>query len=240
MLTSQASQRREMCRWLETTDPSPIHNRSQDLYEHGTGDWVSRLPEWMRLISGGSRCLWIQGIPGAGKTVLMSHLINRLRDHADHSSNPIIAIVYYYCYFGRAQDESGPFLRWLISQLCRQAEKVPLNGSQCFRRGGELTVSELFLFLESVLGLFETVYIVLDAIDESIRPRDNFLRVIRELATVPRFSNTRFLASSRDHFDIEETMKSISDQIPMTNSCVEEDIKQYVHSRLKNHPKFRV
>ncbi|KAK3689399.1 hypothetical protein B0T22DRAFT_513785 [Podospora appendiculata] len=82
------SQRHGVLRWLERTDPSPIHVRNHKIYEPQTGNWIKR------------SAIWSNWSP------------NRKDDK--------VACVYYYCYFGYAQDETAPFLRWVISQLCRQ------------------------------------------------------------------------------------------------------------------------
>ncbi|KAK0712646.1 hypothetical protein B0T26DRAFT_342917 [Lasiosphaeria miniovina] len=63
-------QRQEIYEWLHATDPSTLHHQACDRYEIGTGDWVLRLDQWKAWLEGGSRSIWIRGIPGAGKTIL--------------------------------------------------------------------------------------------------------------------------------------------------------------------------
>lgn len=40
--TQKDSEKREIHKWLVTTNPSDIHNRSRKLYEPGTGSWMLR------------------------------------------------------------------------------------------------------------------------------------------------------------------------------------------------------
>src|SRR5437016_2855733 len=80
------AERREVYKWLEAIDPSSLHHRACDQYEAGTGDWVLRSDDWKAWISGQKRGLWVHGIPGAGKTVLASHLIETVKAHCKDDS----------------------------------------------------------------------------------------------------------------------------------------------------------
>ncbi|KAF2449270.1 hypothetical protein P171DRAFT_480367 [Karstenula rhodostoma CBS 690.94] len=115
-------ERQQIQRWLVTTNPSGIHNRFQNLYEPGTASWMLRTPEWPLWIEGKHRCLWIHGIPGAGKSILASYLAEKIENYctASSSGSSKLGHAYYYCYFGHNQDEASHFLRWIIGQLCRQ------------------------------------------------------------------------------------------------------------------------
>ena len=197
-----------------------------------------RSNDWMSWVDAEQRCLWIHGIPGAGKTVLISYLIEQIKQHCDESSKEKSAYVYYYCYFGHDQDEAAPFLQWLLNQLCRQADLVPSSVYKMYKQGGEPSLVELLKALEDITDAFEIAYIVVDAIDES-SPREDLLKVLRDLITDPRFKKIQLLASSREYIDIERVMEEISLSVSMANPSVEEDIRRYVHSTLQSNPKFR-
>ncbi len=223
--------------WLQHTDPSPLHYRAQDDYEPGTGDWMLRSPEWAGWLAGKHRCLWIHGIPGAGKTVLLSHLIEQIRRHCDQISPRKTIHVYYYCYFGRNQDEAKPFLKWLINQLCRKADFIPEFTYNLYKNGKEPSLAELLGAFRRILVRFETVYIALDAIDES-GSQDDLLLVLRDFATSPAFAQIRMISSSRNYVNIEKGMLDIAMPISMNNPFVEQDIRHYVHSTLQINPRF--
>ncbi|KAH7094916.1 hypothetical protein FB567DRAFT_511316 [Paraphoma chrysanthemicola] len=231
------SQQREIYRWLEKTDPSPLHNRAWKLHEQETSSWMLRSPEWNEWLAGNLRCLWVHGIPGAGKTILASFLVEQLKCHCKHRKR--IAFSYYYCYFGHNQDEASPFLSWTISQLCRQAQFVPDLVHELFRQGGQPSLTELLLALEASLQKFDVAYVVLDAADES-KPREDLLRVLRDLASDARFSKIRCLVTSRKYIDIEQALEPISRSVPMSNGLVEDDIRMHVRSILRSKPKFQL
>lgn len=43
--------------------------------------------EWTEWLDAKQRCLWVHGIPGAGKTVLMCHLFEQVEQHCENSQN---------------------------------------------------------------------------------------------------------------------------------------------------------
>ncbi|KAK3368329.1 hypothetical protein B0H63DRAFT_404201, partial [Podospora didyma] len=238
------SQRREIHKWLETTNPTSNHHDAYRVHEDDTSQWVLRLDEWKAWLEGtsGSRFLWIHGIPGAGKTILASFLVEQIRAHcAATGDDKKHGLAYYYCYFGRSQDEAGPCLSWIFSQLCRQVQFIPeaVNMLQLCQQHPSLELKTiLYKGLEVLLQKFETAYIVIDAVDESL-PRAGLLDVIRRLSTESRFSKIRLLATSREYRDILESLQRISVPISMSNPHVEEDIRAYVVAELHNNRAFR-
>lgn len=203
-----------------------------------TGSWILRTPEWSSWLSANERCLWIHGIPGAGKTILMSYLIQHLKQHCSNSRTRKCAIVYYYCYFGHNQNEAAPFLRWLVNQLCRQADSTPRYVYRLYNECGEPDLEELLIAVGEVLEEFDCTYLVIDALDESI-PRNDLLQVLRALATDPKFQKVQLLASSREYIDIEKAMGEFSIPVSMANPSVEEDIRLHVRASLKSNYKFK-
>ncbi|KAF4486899.1 hypothetical protein CGGC5_v006585 [Colletotrichum fructicola Nara gc5] len=232
------SEQRDVFNWLQDTDPSPLHHLAQKNYEAGTCDWGSRLPEWTRFLNGSERCLWIHGISGAGKTILASQLIKRIEDRCLNSRSERGFSVYYYCYFGHNQDESTPFLRWVLNRLCRKAQKVSNHLWEVHKYGEIPSLAHLLTALGLVLENFDEVYVTIDAVDES-NPREDLLKIIRDLVTDPRFDKIRLLVTSREYLDIEKDMENISTSISMGNPYLEADIRHYTWSRLVRERKFK-
>ena len=167
----------------------------------------------------------------------MSYLIEQIGKFCNQTSHRRSIYVYYYCYFAHNQDETKPFLKWVISRLCREAAYVPTYIYDLSKHGAEPSLTALLEAVAQLLTSFETVYIAVDAIDES-KSRDDLLQVLRSFATDRRFKGLQLVTSSREHIDIEETMSSLSVPISMNNPFVEQDIRNHVHSNLRTNPRF--
>ncbi|KAF0321271.1 L-galactose dehydrogenase [Colletotrichum asianum] len=226
------AERRELFKWLEESDPSSLHHRAQDNHEPDTCDWATRLLEWPEFLSGKEHCLWIHGIPGAGKTILASQLIDKIEQHCKASGSGRLVSIWYYCYFAHNQDESASLLKWILSRLCRTANEISDHLWKLFRHGGAPSLKDLLVAIEWALEHFDEVYITVDATDES-NPREDLLKVMRKLATDVRFSKIRLLLTSREYFDIEAVMTEFSTPISMKNKFLDADIRLYTESRLR-------
>ncbi|KAF4831931.1 Vegetative incompatibility protein HET-E-1 [Colletotrichum tropicale] len=226
------SQRHEVFKWLVDVDPSSLHHRAQKNYEPGTCDWAESLPEWHKYLGGRERCLWVHGIPGAGKTILASRLIEKIENHCEVSTSEKLLSIYYYCYFGHNQDEASSLLKWILNRLCREADGVSDHLWRLFKHGGAPSLTSLLTAVERALEPFHTVYVTIDAIDES-SPREDLLKIIRDLATDLRFHKIRLLLTSREYFDIEKILIEFSSSISMRNPFLDADIYHYTQSRLQ-------
>ena len=238
MISGLEAERRDILSWLKNTDPSPLYHGARENYEPGTGDWLLRSQEWKDWVGTRPRCLWIHGIPGAGKTMLLSHAIESITEYCAQQSQRCSACVYYYCYFGHKQDETQAFLAWLVGQLCRQADFVPPRLSKERSLGHAPSNAVYLSALADICKYFERIYVVLDAIDESQQPWDGLLSVLESLVTDVRFEKIQTLASSREYWEIEITMNQIALPVSMANPHVEADIRLRVRALLKNKRHF--
>lgn len=167
----------------------------------------------------------------------MSYLIEQIEKFCAQSSHRRSIYVYYYCYFAHNQDETKPFLKWVISRLCREVEHIPTYVYNLSKHGAEPSLTALLDAVAQLLVSFESVYIAVDAIDES-RSRDDLLQILQILVTDRRFKRLQLVTSSREYIDIERIMSSLSVSIPMNNPFVEQDIRYHVHANLESNPRF--
>ena len=232
------SQRQEVIRSLESVNPSSLHCAAFKKHEDHTSNWLVQSPEWINWLDREKpqKFLWIHGIPGSGKTVLASFIIEQVKAHC--SDDPKLCYAYYYCHYSHNQDEGMSFLKWIIAKLCRHATWIPAQLKKIHDHGYEPNIAELENALEAVLERFEMTYVVIDAVDEST-PRDDLLAVIETIVIEKRFKNLKVLATSRKYFDIEKVFVGISEPISMSNPLVEKDIRLFVHSRLLSSPLVR-
>jgi Cdc6-like AAA superfamily ATPase len=223
--------------WLVTTDPSSNHNNACQLHEPHTGKWLTNSPEYASWKDCTTRLLWLHGIPGAGKTVLHSFIVEDVKRFSHNPSLSTTGWGYYYCYFARNQDETPLFLRWLINQLCRQIKGLPADVQQLCREGGHPSMSRLLQVLGSVSKLFSRVYVVIDALDES-KDRERLLALLIEILEAESLDTVQLLVTSQRELDIERAILPLSTILSLSNPYVDEDIRKYIQSCLSQNRRF--
>jgi len=232
--------RSQILKWLVTTDPSSYHNSTCALRESHTGLWLQKSPEYSDWKEGRTPLIWFYGIPGAGKTVLFSYIVEDIKPLCNLQATGGTAYVYYYCYFGRNQDESVPFMQWTINQLARQAQHVPAGIKEQFDADQQPSLPVLIDALAELAERFDRIYLLVDALDESAS-RSNLLQVLQSLNT-GRFHNIDILAMSREEADIKFALKYAAQavSVSLSNPYVDEDIATYIRSELAVKPKLRL
>ncbi|KAF2106329.1 hypothetical protein BDV96DRAFT_654718 [Lophiotrema nucula] len=234
---------RKVCDWIEHTNPTMMHNQSCRYHEDLTCRWMHRIDQWNDWLSRRRRVIWIHGIPGAGKTVLTSYLIQKTIEHCESLQAERSACIYYYCSFRHGnrlrQDECEPFLRWIVSQLCRISNTIPSDLIELHQQNSIPGCSALKSAFKELLSGFDALFIILDAADESF-PRQDLLRLLEEIATHPDFQNIQLLVTSRRYPDIERMLRPLSEpSLPMSNSVVETDIRIYTSAMLERQDRFK-
>ncbi|KAL2168025.1 hypothetical protein VTG60DRAFT_560 [Thermothelomyces hinnuleus] len=236
-----ANERAEICKWLEQVNPSRNHNSAGEVREKETCRWLSDSTEWRSWKDGSGsgsrlRLLWIHGVPGAGKTVLAHTMAEKLA--AEARSDGQVGFAYYYCSYMRSQDETAPFLAWIVSQFCRQARYIPATLREQYERILEPSIKDLIGYLEAVLNRFHRAYVVVDAVDESTQ-HEKLVNVLCILGSDARFAKLRLAITSREMQDIKGAFQHRAIALSMANGGVKEDIRRYVESKLKERPYTR-
>lgn len=99
-------------RWLSAPDPSTNYRRALQQRQDGTALWFFESDEFSQWTSTTDSRLWLSGIPGCGKTVLSSAIIEKLEMDSSHT------VLYFFFDFSDAEKRSlEGMLRSLINQL---------------------------------------------------------------------------------------------------------------------------
>ncbi|KAF8518577.1 hypothetical protein JB92DRAFT_2712247, partial [Gautieria morchelliformis] len=173
-----------------------------------------------------------------------STIIREISHHC--TSDPSLAVAFFYFDF-RSKDIDPPsLLRALIKQLSLKSTQTPATTfnylAQLFsdkKNGLESpSLEELKSTLKSIIGTFEkNVYIIFDALDEC-PDRHQFLKLIKEIHGW-NFDTLCLLATSRYEQDIERTLRDlVSHQVSMEEGLVDSDIRVYVSRALKDDNKL--
>lgn len=226
-------ERRNILQWLKPDgiDAREFHRRKRDLREEGTCNWLAKSGPWLDWCEGGSelnaRFLWIHGLPGAGKTVLASFAIDEVAKMYLHKG-----VSYYYCSHERqkkghtSSEEAISFLRWVIRDLTAQITRLKAGPSDqqaaipkklqdlyCKHDFGVDSLLECLLavteYIAKGLEFQQQVCIIVDAVDESPLPRNDFLRVLTTIGTDPDWQHVSLCFTSRKETDIAKAIEDI-------------------------------
>jgi len=157
-------------------------------------------------------------MPGSGKTILASALIDELlRIHGkrtiEQRQERKYGFSYYYCSHEHNVDEKRPFLRWVVYDLCRQLKNYVPESLAEATDASEIPDDTLLKCFLSISKQFTgRVYIVVDAVDESRMPRDEFLKVLTTIGVSEEYAHVSLLATGRPEPDINRFFKASEDK----------------------------
>lgn len=224
-------------KWLSTVDSTSNQSAARLKHEPETGNWLLESESFKNWLNGEKQFLWIHGIPGSGKTVLCSTLINHVQRNQE---TDVRGLAYFYFDFKDSDKQVlDRFLRSIVAQLSRQLSSFPTVLQDFYRQyeaqNEHLPDTELTKVLTSILSQFQSSTIVIDALDECREQRE----VMEKLALLIGESciNTRILVTSRKERDIELGLKTmITDQVALQGSVVKNDINLHVRRCLSQDP----
>lgn len=229
-----------LMRWLDAPKSFETLVKSLQRRHKGTCKWVLQSEEFQQWKSGTTRCLWLHGIAGCGKTTLSSAIIDHLGD----------SCLYFFFQFDNVEKANfHAMVRALIQQLANKYSNVehvlePL--AECRRTAHSLPTTGILLqTLEAMLIRAGEVYIVLDALDEIIDEAEtqDIMSWVYELLR-KRMIHVRVLLASRNLVEIRTKVDSIAEDIGVStisinSSSIEKDILEFVQGTLKENAVFK-
>ncbi|KAF4456044.1 Ankyrin repeat domain-containing protein 50 [Fusarium austroafricanum] len=232
-----ARRREEILKWLTRVDYMAQHHDYVARHEPETGRWLLTSTEFTAWAETPKKTLFCPGIPGAGKTILTSIVIDTLEKQ--FQDNEDTGVAYLYCDFKR---HSVQTVECLLTDLLKQLlHRLPMLPSyleslydQCKKYGERLPYfNEIFTTLQSVCGQYARAFIVVDAIDEmSETHRSTFFDKI-------------FALQAQHKVNLFATSRPLPRIVEMFANCPSlmiraqpEDVRKYVDSHLHNLPSF--
>ncbi|KAF2178430.1 hypothetical protein K469DRAFT_438948, partial [Zopfia rhizophila CBS 207.26] len=155
--------------WLSAPDPSMNYQKALKKRQAETGLWFLESEQYSKWKTGAPSSLWLYGIPGCGKTVLSSTVLQTVLQHCD--DDPGKVVIYFYFDFNDVQKQDPEhMLRSLICQLSQQCVKIPTGldtlFSSCENGQRQPSLDALLEVMQEMIQAFPQLYIVLDALDE--------------------------------------------------------------------------
>jgi Cdc6-like AAA superfamily ATPase len=182
--------------------------------------------------------LFCPGIPGSGKTILTSIVVDYL--YTKFHKDPYIGIAYLYCNF-RRQHEQKPedLIASLLKQLLQGLSSVPESVISLYNQHKDKrtrpSLDEISRTLDSVIATYSKVYIVIDALDEcqlSGGYRSIFLSNIFDLQAK---TGAKLFTTSRPILDIEKEFKGC---LSLELLATDNDIGRYLDGHMSQRLPF--
>ncbi|KAL6405287.1 Ankyrin repeat domain-containing protein 50, partial [Ilyonectria robusta] len=243
--------------WLldvETRPPAPRYPMSY--YEDHRNDKNLYLPigrrslesdEFKRWYNGKDKWLWCHGMPGVGKTVLATIIIEYLMDERSQRN---IGVACLYCVHSDVTQSALNFVICILHQLAKQSKDILAKLVSLYRIHAAASpptspsLEEYETILMASIGCFEVVYLVVDALDECRKndakdcelysdTKSRFLQTLGSLG-----AGVRLLVTSR-----EDKLRTLDPKPPvsfktMVVSTTSDDIELYVGERIKSSPRL--
>jgi hypothetical protein len=237
---SQAQEERlgKICGWLSAPDPSTNYHKAHKQRQAETGLWLLESATFQRWKESTASRIWLYGIPGCGKTILSSTIIEHLLKYCQDNTGMVTA--YFYFDFNDAQKQDPELmLRSLLRQLLQRSITIPKNVdalfSSCDNGEQRPSVHALLEATQQAAQEFTQVYVVLDALDECTQ-RSELMDVLETVAGW-KLDNLHLLMTSRKERDIESSLEFYikgEDAVCLQRHVVDQDIQRYVQQRLRN------
>ncbi|KAJ7117179.1 hypothetical protein C8R44DRAFT_926117 [Mycena epipterygia] len=228
-----AEQRTKIIDWLS---PINFFLRQADIAsarQPGTGEWLladSRFQQWE---SGSGRTLWCRGIPGAGKTVLASMVVDHLNAQSENRNLGIGCVYLNHIETGKQTPSN------LLSGLWRQlvfSKNITSAVERLYQRHAEKqtrpSLDETEELLRSIIPEWSKVYIVVDALDEY--PEHQRLILLKRLAMMGPTVN--LLLTSRPHITFNDPVMNVDAIVEIYAKQV--DIQKYVDAQIQISPRL--
>ncbi|KIJ43609.1 hypothetical protein M422DRAFT_30851 [Sphaerobolus stellatus SS14] len=114
----------KILKWLNVVEVNSNFDKARDKCHPGTGQWFLQSGAFERFRGGGCECLWLHGIPGAGKTILSGSIIAGLRNHVESKPNMGLAY-FFFSYTDKAKQNTFNMLSSIAAQLVQRISNIP-------------------------------------------------------------------------------------------------------------------
>jgi Cdc6-like AAA superfamily ATPase len=228
----------EILNWLTPIDYGPQQSDYITRRQVGTGQWLLDSKQFRAWLKTSKQTLFCPGIPGAGKTILTSIVVEDLISRLQNNLN--IGIAYIYCDFRRYNEQKVEnLLASLLKQLSHGRPFLPDNVKALYNQHKYTrtrpSFNEISRILQSVAAMYSRTFIIVDALDECQATDGCRTKFLTELFSLQAKCGANVFATSRFIPDI--TRKFVESAF-LEIRASDEDVRLYVDSHISNLPTF--
>ncbi|KAF0640975.1 hypothetical protein FPSE5266_03283 [Fusarium pseudograminearum] len=236
----------ERCKILQWVSDIPYesdHYIARKGRVDGTGEWLMGhevYETWQRPDT--SNLMWLNGIPGAGKTKLSSRVVDDLLARLPKEAEENYGFAYFYCDRNRP-DHSEPvaIMRSIIRQLCAPRDNQSIESCvehQYLRRkvkgfsSDRLVAEECKQLLMQLIAGYKSVYIVVDGLDECDRGTRHMLMDLLDEVIIKFQQTVKVYIASRTDQDLRKRYNE-GTHLEVTANDNQADIEKFVLSKME-------
>ena len=231
-------QHQEILDWLTPIDYAAQQSNFKRQRQAGTGLWLLNSPEYQQWVMTKGKTLFCPGLPGAGKTILTSIVVDSLFETFRGDSS--VAICYFFYDYRRKEEQRLDDN--MLSILKQLAQNLPLIHqsvrdlyNQCIEKRTRPSTEEVRKTLYSLANSYSRTFVVIDALDECQHVDGCRAKFISELLNLQTTAEMNMMATSRL---IPEITERFSESICMEIRARPEDINIYLDGSLPYLPGF--
>jgi len=228
----------DILNWLEPIDYAPQQSDYISRQQPGTGRWLLDSADFRTWLGTCKQTLFCPGIPGAGKTILTSIVVDELTRRFGSDSSTGVA--YVYCNFRRQDDQKvDNLLASLLKQLVEGYSSLPgtikdLHDRHKAKRTRP-SLDEISRVLQSVAAMYSRVFIIVDALDECQASDGCRTRFLSELFNLQMKHRTNTFATSRF---IPKIVDQFKGNVILEIRASREDVERYLEGHMGQLPTF--
>ncbi len=224
--------------WLTSIDYASLQNDYLTRRQPGTGQWLLDSAKYQTWVLTSQQTLFCPGIPGAGKTILTSIIIDHLSKKFQDDAK--IGIAYIYFNYKQNVDKQNidkenvnNLLSSLLKQLSQKLASLPGSVKALYRqhRNGQTrpSINELSKTLGSVAAMYSRVFIIVDALDECQTSNGCRASFLSEIFNLQAECGANIFATSRF---IPEVIEKFARKPSLEIRASNEDVRKYLDIRI--------
>ncbi|SCO19315.1 unnamed protein product [Fusarium fujikuroi] len=235
---NQSRENKDILQWLTPSNYSLLQSDNIARRQPGTGQWFINSPEFCHWRDSPAQTLFCPGIPGAGKTILTSIVIDSLE--ALFSSDKTVGIAYVYCNFQRQNDQTAKdllasLLKPLLQSLPAMPDSVKPLYEQHRTKESPPSLEDVSSNLLSTAKLFSRVFIIIDALDECRATDGTRTKFLEEIFKLQLHSKANVFATSRP---IPEVKDQFQTSITLEVRATDADVERFLRGHMPQMPGF--
>ncbi|KAK3299913.1 ankyrin repeat-containing protein [Chaetomium fimeti] len=223
----------EILDWLTPVNYGPQHSDYFNRRQPGTGQWLLDTNEFRQWVEGRQQTLFCPGMPGSGKTMLASIVVNKLI--ADFRNNSDIGIAYLYCNWKDRQNTED-LISSVLKQLAQGRSTLPQTLKSLHDRHSRQktrpSFDEILESLHSVASGYTRVFLVIDALDECQASDGCRDRLLSEMFALRAKYEANLFATSRD---IPEITARFTQSMMVEVRASDGDVRRYIEGHIDRH-----